>query len=438
MLLLIFVFRPIFDLAWNTNFFWGLNLSGIIALFTIVLMIMYICFHKKIRVDRTLQWGMVYAFHIGVVTLINMQTYSELNYFLRLLSEMAFLLIVPRKLTRKELERCILLFLIATLVPIVITYLQDMGICSFTYFDTVSRRKINRGSGGYRQPSVLTRFCTIGLLYAFYLLERKKNIGIRIFLYVYMVMNVIAVFLSYHRTGYLLVVIIIVMWFYLKEKERFIKMLKGMFLMGSALIILFIIVYNVGIIAVDLSILESMFSLDNVVTISESGKMTLVLRGRGSLLEVLLQGMRENPWYYTFFGNGVNTNRVSGIKMTFADMEIIRVLWNGGILGGGIWLLHFGNMRIAIQKQKNNSHVKDIYRLATCMFWVFILWGITIETTNSPNLMYHVYVICGLLCNDTNVQRLSEKENYTLNGKRNFAIVKSLRCEENEFCGGIE
>lgn len=63
-----------------------------------------------------------------------------------------------------------------------------------------------------------------------------------------------------------------------------------------------------------------------------------------------------------------------------------------------IWLVHFISLKKAVARYKNVEGVDSLYRLATCMFWIFIIWGLTIEATNSPNLMYHVYLICGVFC----------------------------------------
>lgn len=110
------------------------------------------------------------------------------------------------------------------------------------------------------------------------------------------------------------------------------------------------------------------------------------------------QGFIQNPWYYTVIGNGINTNPVTNIAIPTADTEFIKVPWNGGIIGMCIWLLHFISLKIAVSKHEKTKTVDSLYRLATCIFWIFIILGFTLEVTNSPNLMHHVYLICGVLC----------------------------------------
>lgn len=397
-LLFLFIIRPVIDLAWERTIFMGMNLAGLIAVFTIILTVTYFIAWPTMPVNVTVCTGILYATYIGYITLLNFTSLGDLDYALRLVSELAFLIVVAPRISPEKLNKCILLFTIMTLVPIFITYFQVIGIVPYTYFDYVNGVKISRGSGGYRQPSVLTRFCSVGLLYTFYLFENERlSRNIKKILCVYIVLNIIAVMLSYHRTGYLLVFVETVLWLYLKNAKKMSRFI-GKTLAGIILILIaFTVIYKLGLLSIDLSTLKSMLSISNIFTISD-GKITFGLRGRGRMIETLKLGFIENPWYYTLFGNGVAINAVTGIGMEVADMEFIRVLWNGGVVGMCIWLIHFISLKKAVAKYKNVENIDSLYRLATCMFWIFIIWGLTIEATNSPNLMYHVYLICGVFC----------------------------------------
>lgn len=397
-LLFLFIVRPVIDLAWGRTIFMNLNLAGLIAVFTIVLTVIYFIVRPTMSVNVTVYTGILYAAYIGYITILNFTALNDLDYTLRLMSELAFLIVVAPRISHEKLNKCILLFTIMTLIPIFITYFQAMGIVPYTYFDWVNGVKISRGSGGYRQPSVLTRFCSVGLLYTFYLFENEQlNRNIKRILGVYIALNITAVFLSYHRTGYLLVLIEIVLWIYLKNAKKLSGFICKALIATVLILIVFGVIYKLGLLSIDLSTVKSMLSISNIFTISD-GKITFGLRGRGRMIETLKLGFAENPWFYTLFGNGVAVNAVTGIGMTVADMEFIRVLWNGGVVGMCIWLVHFISLKKAVARYKNVEGVDSLYRLATCMFWIFIIWGLTIEATNSPNLMYHVYLICGVFC----------------------------------------
>lgn len=220
-LLFVFAIRPIIDLAWKYIILLNMNLAGLTAIIIIILSILYFTFYPKLSLSFTSCIGIIYVIYIGTITLINSSSLIDFNYSLRLMSEIVFLIVIAPHISIKKLDTLLLLFTITTLVPIFITYFQTMGIIPYTYFDYINGVQICRGSGGYRQPSVLTRFCSIGLLYTFYMLEDKKmSKSKKSLLIIYIILNILAIILSYHRTGYLLVIIETLYWLYLKNQKK--------------------------------------------------------------------------------------------------------------------------------------------------------------------------------------------------------------------------
>ena len=415
--LFLFIVRPIVDLAWQKNLFMGMNLAGLVAILIILMTVVYFPFRMGTKYCFAFISGLIYIFYIFLCTVLNCTTFTDFNYFLRLLSEFSFLVIVAPRLSLNKMNHVIGFFVIVTLVPIFITFLQVAGVVKYTYFDYLQGTVISRGSGGYRQPSVLTRFCSIGLLYALYLLEIiGKCDKRRVLLWAYIGLNLAAVIFSYHRTGYFLVVFIVGLWFFLKDRKRVMKLL---FMGGLALcsvVIVFAVLYKLQLISVKLSVLKDMLSLSNIVSRAADGSINGILRGRGKILSLLFEGFRTNPFRYTLFGNGVNENPVTHIAIVGADMELIRVLWNGGIIGAVLWFIHFVSMFFDIARWRREKGINAFYRLAMVMFWCFIVWGLCIEATESPDLMYHVYLVCGWMCFSKNVKssnggivRLNEK-----------------------------
>lgn len=404
-LLFVFAIRPLIDLAWEKTLLFGLNLAGLVAVFLIFLTGINIFTHNRIKTNAPMISGFFYISFITIITLLNCNAFSDFNYSLRLFSEFSFFLVVAPNVSIEKMNRVFSCFVVLTLVPIVITFLQVGGLVSFEYYDNIHGVIVSRGSGGYRQPSVLTRFCTIGLLYALYLLENVNGKGInKYLLYAYIVLNAIAIVFSYHRTGYFLALLIVILWFFLKNKKHFLR--TAWYVLIAVLIasLGFALLFKSGLISVDLPTLKNMFDISNIVSRKEDGTIWFGLRGRGKILDVLAMGFRTNPWFYTVFGNGIDENPITHIAIPTADMELIRVLWNGGIIGAVLWLWHFLSIKASIQKARKIKEVNGFYRLATCMFWCFIVWGLCIEATESPNLMYHVYLVCGWFCFRDNVR----------------------------------
>jgi len=394
-LLLIFALRPLIDLYWSSDFFGQINFAGIIAIFNIGISVFYTIINGKIK---KLPIVILLAIYTLSITILSFGNFSDYDNLLRLLSSMPFILIVAPNVNEKDIEKYISLYIVCTIIPIIITFLQVGGIVDYTYWDYIFGVKIPRGSGGYRQPSVLTRFLIFGIIYSLYFLSRYKDKNTnrkRLFIYLYLSINSIAIFLSYHRTGYLLAVAVFVLWYTIEYKNRLIQLIKRLIIyliLGTAL---FWTLYLNGIFSLSIAGFKSLLSFENVYKFSD-GKFSLVLRGRGSLLDKLLYGFQINPWYHTIFGNGKNTNAISGLSFEIADMDLIRILWNFGVIGFILWTLQIIWFRKILIDSK--SYIDPyIHRIGYLIVFVYIVFGFTIEATVTPNFMYHVYLILGYI-----------------------------------------
>lgn len=394
-LLWLFALRPIIDLWWNSNIILGLNLASIVALACIGLMGIYILRKQTIR---NVPIVLLMAVYTTFITIINVTSISDIDNQLRLLSSMAFILVVAPDINEKRLEKFIYIFVIFTMVPIIISFLQVVGLVPYTYWDYIEGAKIARASGGYRQPSVLTRFTVFGLLYTLYFLSRYKNKNSKlkkIFLRIYIVLNLVSLLFSYHRTGYLMSALVIFVWFIIEYKKNFIKMVNKIIIATIGLSIVFIVLYNTGMFAIDLSGFRELLSLDNVFKTTD-GNFELVLRGRGNLIDQIAYSIKINPWYNSLFGNGIDVNSVTGLSFEIADMDIIRIFWNYGFVGISLWLIQiiwFAKI-LKYAKYYINPY---IYRVGFIVLAIYIIFGFSIEATVTPNFMYHVYLVLGYI-----------------------------------------
>lgn len=401
LLLFIFIFRPIIDLAWNDNLFGGLNLAGIISVLMIILTFVFLAQKRKLKIDGVVESGLMLVGWSFLITIFNFSSYADFDFSLRLLSALCFYIVVTLEINENELEKTLKWFMIITLVPIVLTYLQSFGLVEYTYYDYINNEQVWRGSGGYHQPSVLTRYCIFGLLYAYYFLEKNKTKHTsNFFLYVYICLNLVAVFLSYHRTAYALLVLVSLYWFYMQNKGKIHKYVPRIIAVGFVGVTVFIGLYAAGVFTLDLEMFKSLLSLDNFIRV-RNGEYYLHLRGRGAIIQLLIDSFGENPWYNVAFGNGVNINKVSKIDMSVADMDFIRIFWHIGIIGFILWVYHIYKIKWVIKRASNESVWK---RMAKCMFLLFFVWGFTLEVTSTPNLMCHVYLICGFALSQKHTQ----------------------------------
>ncbi len=419
-LCVIFVLRPLIDLFWDGSIFFGFNLATLIALLNIGLFLVYILVKKKIVLNHTSVSLLAFVAYTGIITVIFMNSYEDLSYFIRVFSVAPYLIIVAPNISREKFEKILFAYILVSLVPIFISYLQAVGIVEYTYFDYVKGVKISRASGGYRQPSALTRVCIFSVIYVLYFWESKcTTLKQKVVVYVYLGLNAMAIFLSYHRTGYAMLVIVLLIWIYLKERKRFVKLIIKGLVVSCAILSLFFGAYFLGAFEVDLSTFQNIFSVDYLFTI-ENGSFDLALRGRDKIIEKLFLAFAENPWYNTVFGNGQEDNLISKISMRVADMDWIRVVWNVGLVGMIIYTYHYLNIFRNVRRIRRRLNNQDLrYRLVICVFVVSLIWGFTLETSNTPNIVYHLYFVVGYVYSSLDGRKAEEKR-----GNNNYGTNK--------------
>lgn len=394
-LLWLFALRPILDLLWETEIILGLNVAAIVAIGSISLTLIYVLEQQMIKNVPIVLFLFIYTF---LMTAINMTSLADIDNLLRLLSSMSFILVVAPNINEKHLEKFLYLFIIFTLIPIIISFMQVSGLVPFTYWDYINGERVFRASGGYRQPSVLTRFAVFGLIYSLYFLSRyKKTIGKfkKYFFYMYIILNFVALLFSYHRTGYFMSLIVVLIWFVFDNKKNLFKMINKLLIITIGLTVGFIILYSLGLFTIDIEGFQRLLSLDNIYVIN-NGNFELILRGRGRLIDTVVESFRLNPWYSIIFGNGVNINNTTGLSLEVADMDLLRILWNYGIIGTILWLsqmLWFINILIKSRKYLDPY----IFRVGLVILVTYVIFGLTIETSVTPNFMYHVYLVLGFL-----------------------------------------
>lgn len=395
-LMIIFMIRPVIDLFWDINI-GPLNVAGVIAItLSALLYFSFFIYLKKKRVFLN-KTTIVFIIYCSIITFFNFNQVTDLDNLFRIISATIFILIIPRNISIEQLERMMKYFVIFTLIPIMISYLQAIGIIPYTYWDYLPSGTIGRASGGYRQPSVLTRFLTLANLYSLYFLSKYKDQKkIRRKYKIFIVLSLISIFLSYHRTAYLINILILLFWFGIENKKNLKNLISKSFLIVVIGVLAIVILNYFDMISITLEDLNKMMSIDNIFQI-EDNKIQLVLRGRGGIIDLLLDNIRNAPWYFSLLGNGVNINRYTGIQMYVADMDWIRVVWNFGIIGGLIWICQILSfIKIILRAYKSNCD-RYICYIGVGALLIYIAFGFTIEATTTPNLMYHIYLIIGFI-----------------------------------------
>lgn len=386
-LMIVFSIRPIIDLFYNYSFA-GINPAGYVALLTAVLACFSIAISGfKFKVSIPI---LVFVSYTLLITLLNMSSFSNISDWLRIFSSVSFYFAVAPYLELSTFRNYVKVYLMATMIPIVFVFLQVAKIMPYQYFDWVNGVHVSRATGGFPQPAVLTRFLVFGLLYALYLFREAKTNKQRIFYMLYCFVNLVSIFLTYHRTGYLLAVIILLMFTLYHYRGHLVKFIPKIAVLVVVGVIAIAIMNSYGMIQLDSGGFQQLLGFSNIIR-TDNGQTTLHLRGRGIIAETYLGELfNSNNW---LFGFGNDLNPETGSVLVDADMDIIRMLWSFGVVGLIIWIVLVISLITSVWSNKTYSDFVDVVKIGLI---IYIVFGFTMDTTIMPNFMMHVYVLVGL------------------------------------------
>lgn len=387
-LMAIFAIRPIIDLFYNYNI-GGVNIAGLVAILISALGLFSIALNGfKIKLSYPL---FAFALYTLMITVINMREFSDIADWLRIFSSITFFFAVAPFITVESFMKYARVFVIVTTVPILMTFLQIMNIIPYQYYDWVNQVHVARATGGYIQPAVLTRFLVFGLLYTLFLMN-ASSVKARKWYFLYIAVNLIAVFFTYHRTSYLLSIVIIFLYMCFYYRGNLDRILPKLIAVVVVCVAGITILSYLGLIQLDSSGFEKLLGFDNIIRVSD-GNAKLHLRGRGNIATQYLGELFSG--YECILGFGKDLNNITGTVLEDADMDIIRILWAYGIIGYIIYLVILFDM-IKTVFINTRGYQNDFINIAKIGLVIFIIFGFTMDTMIMPNFMIHVYMLVGL------------------------------------------
>ncbi len=138
-----------------------------------------------------------------------------LNELIRLYSGFVFLFIGGEALCRRErFDWFAKVFVGVVSVPVLLAFMQVAGLLPFDYWDWIEGQQIGRASGTYNTPLGLVYLFMYSVPLALYLLERTNSWLLRLSVGA----SLLALGLTYHRTGYIAIAAQVVLWLLLKKK----------------------------------------------------------------------------------------------------------------------------------------------------------------------------------------------------------------------------
>jgi len=416
LLLIIFILRPIIDLPYDNSIIFRINLAGLTAVAVLGLGLVCIISHPRLRILKFEYWLFIYMGIAVFSTLIHISSFSDFAYVIRMLSSLVFVFCVAPQIEKETLIKCYKLFIFASLIPIIISFMQVVHLVPFTYFDHSMGREIGRASGGYKHPSSLVRVVMFSIIYTFYLMENDWSKGKKkIYAIAYLAIAISSIIISYLRSGYFTLGIIVCLWYFLKYKRNMMKLFCRVLGIGFIVILAFIVVYSQGLLQVNLQEFKRFFAISNFINKSAGGTSGFYLRGRFAFIQLLITSLKSSPVHVVLFGNGVDVSIHNGINMKVADMHFIRLIWNCGFVGFAVWGFYILGFLRNVWKKKKKSLDKLFINMAICLFVFYFLWGITKEPTTQPNFMYHIFLTGGFVCHNKYIKK--EDMDYASSGK---------------------
>jgi O-antigen ligase len=384
------IVKPLIDLTWNWRYAevlqQGVNLQTVVALFVFLLSVAAI-----IKLRRRLIRSKTLAAFLAWTLLAVVVTPSDwgINELLRLYSGAVLFFIAGHILdTGEKLERFTKFLLIVLLIPILLAFLQAMGIVPFSYWDWADGLEVGRASGMYQTPLELVRYLIISVPLALWLRDRSEKASFTWFLSTsFLCLAAPALFFTFHRAGWVVVGLEVLLWLAFTHRT------KKVFVFALTVLV-FGTVFS-----------QKVESLYIPITRVANGEIDLggeeFLRGRGALWVIFLDSLFSSKPATWFIGKGgsIAEGFVPGLADGITNEphnDFLRILHAYGIVGLGLYLLvlaRFLSVARTLRKRVQRGFDHD---LGTILLIVLVATGvmsITTEPMRYPSCAWYLFAL---------------------------------------------
>jgi hypothetical protein len=367
--------RPLIDLMGSYDSAAAINTGGVIGLFFFLfLSVRYILKHiegphfNRIAISFLLI-GLLYIINL-VSDLNNNQNYVATARFFVGFSPLLMLPYFSAKQNHayKSLIFFTKLFLIIIFLPIIIAWLQNFGLYEFSYYDYDSFGRIGRPSGGYFHPSALGRILIFSTLFI-YFLSLKDIISIKT-KYLSLAILFSSTLISSHRTSIIIAFSIIFFIEYINTLSKRIFFIYSSIICASATLFYIAIYHNRKF-----NLLLEGFSFQN-------GDL---FRGRLGIWGYFINYFEQLPFWAKSLGIGHETFEPHN--------DWLRTVMTIGIVGLIIQILLF----FFIYRYLRSCLDHQYYYLLNILFFIFLVFGITLQPSAYPNFMWLFSLSCYIL-----------------------------------------
>jgi hypothetical protein len=352
--------RPGSEILWQNEFL-GKNCQSHLTIFLFFIA----CFLTIM--NRTVQRHFLplivatifYSSYIALFSILN-GNLAFLEETLKTVTSLIVGLTVFSTLNRGNLKTLFVFLTFSVLCLTVVSYMQHFGIYDFYYFSgsVIKGQSVGRVSGGLSHPNDLNRTLVFFLFILFFFFK-KNNTILRLTMFFALAYTI---FLTFHRTTYLCVVMILMLYFIECRKYLYLVMFSGLVAVAITL------------------------NFDWLWYFIIEQRLNFADGFEGSRFWYSYESMRlfcEAPFYKKFFGSGLFPGgRIHG------DGDFPRILYAYGIVG----FLGYAGVVATIFHSILRKIDRDNMFSALCLFGIWVVFSIFTDVTRYPAFLIMLFV----------------------------------------------
>lgn len=395
--------KPLVDLTWQWRFFrilnQDINLQTVLAVYVVMITILILVTMKNRAVTNP--WIILFSGFSIFSSLLSGNS-NSINELLRLISGISFFITVGLVIkTEASVEKFADLFILVVSVPLVISMLQIAGLAPFEYWDWIGGVQIGRATGSYQHPLDLVYYIIYLMPFIYFRLDKFK-VSLRSIPYLAIfLLALLAVYFTYDRTSFVVLIIQMVIWLIIKRQYRILVIVVSLGFLG-------VIIFNEKI-----AVLYS-----NLIDIIQ-GKIAFYspdfLRGRGVLWYLFLNSWFTGGPMAWIFGRGVSI--ASGFVPLIGTLttdephnDFLRILHAYGLAGLSSYLIiliqfiKYG-LRLIKTGDPFANNLGGVLILATTSVIILSLTG---EPMRYPSCSWYLFSIASIAL--INLRLLKQKQ----------------------------
>jgi len=387
--ILMLVSKPLIDLSWQTRFFHfsgqGVNIQSAVGVFAILVTLAAILTRPKAVVGSK---AVCLFLCVALLSVIVVPTSVGVNELIRLFSGVSLFFIAGYALNNeKTFETFAKWFIAAVSIPVILSLMQVAGWLNYEYWDWIAGRRVGRVSGTYQHPLGLIFYLIYAFPIALYLLGRvRKHLYQQILLIEFLALATVALILTYHRTGLIVIAIEILLWLILTGRY---KLAAVLMILGSCLM---------------LGLKEKVIILYGNLFDILSGEIDFsnpaFLRGRSTNWYLFLSSFLDADFFSLLIGQGSST--AAGFVPNFGyyssvepHNDFIRILHAYGLIGITLYVSILIRFCIdSFQLRRTNSRFsQDLGNVMVVAVVSFVLLSITTEPMRYPTAAWYLFAL---------------------------------------------